>query len=491
MNKSSVSHVVSLAALMCALAVTTTQAQTAESTLQFERGYPTAVTAEKAHDAADLRRAIEAYKFFFPTLGSEAVIQQMLSNDAVINEVGHVMATTPLQQFGGANADTPYAMQVVDLELSGPMVVDMPAGPYIAFVDDHNMRWIQDMGLIGPDAGQGGRHLILPPDYEGEVPSGYYVGRSQTRMVVVFVRIMPIGGDIAQAIRAADDIKIYPLAKAGEPITQRFIDVSDRTLPLPILSWENNLEYWRQLHAVIQIETAPAEHRPFLGMLWQLGIEKGKPFNPDARMQRILEDAALTANAEMRVSTYAKRRPEYQAWDDRAWEWLVVQLVSAPTMDFGVPDYLNLQAADEYYFMGYGTSAAIGVRTVGSGSIYFVAYRDGTDEYLDGGKSYTLNIPGPVPANLFWSNTVYDSDTRVLIATDQNRAALRSHVDPLQVNADGSYDFYFGPNAPEGNEDMWIQTIPGKGWWAVFRIYGPQAGSFDGTWRPGNFVEMK
>jgi hypothetical protein len=64
-------------------------------------------------------------------------------------------------------------------------------------------------------------------------------------------------------------------------------------------------------------------------------------------------------------------------------------------------------------------------------------------------------------------------------------------VDPLEVNADGSYDFYFGPNAPEGNEDMWIQTIPGKGWWSVFRIYGPQAGSFDGTWRPGDFVEMQ
>ena len=96
-----------------------------------------------------------------------------------------------------------------------------------------------------------------------------------------------------------------------------------------------------------------------------------------------------------------------------------------------------------------------------------------------------------MPAKLFWSNTVYDSDTRVLIATDQNRAALRSHLDKLQVNADGSYDFYFGPKAPVGKEDMWIKTIPGKGWWAVFRIYGPQAASFDGTWKPGDFVEMR
>ena len=465
---------------MCALAVTIAHAQTAERPLQFERGFPATGTAEKAHDAADLRRAIEAYKFFFPTMGSEAVMQQMLSNGAKINEIGHVMATSPRQQFGGANADTPYALTTVDLESSGPMVVELPPGPYIAFVDDHNMRWVQDMGLIGPDKGKGGKHLILPPGYEGEVPSGYYVGRSKTRMVVVFIRIMPIGGDAAKAIKAADDVKIYPLAKAGEPVTHRYIDVSDVTLPLPILTWENNLEYWRQLHAVIQIETAPAEFRPMLGMLAQLGIKKGEPFNPDARMQRILKEAAQTANAEMRVSTYAKRKSEYIAWKDRAWEWLVVQLITPPTRDFGVPDYLNLEASDEYYFMGYGTSAAIGVRTVGSGSIYFVGYRDGKGAYLDGGKTYKLTVPGPVPAKLFWSNTIYDSDTRTLIATDQNRAALRSHLDKLQVNADGSYDFYFGPKAPVGKESMWLKTIPGKGWWAVFRIYGPEAGSFDG-----------
>ncbi len=112
-------------------------AQTAESPLQFERGFPTAGTAEKAHDASDLRRAIEAYKFFYPTMGSEAVMQQMLSNGAKVNEIGHVMATWPRIQFGAANSDTPYALTTVDLKLSGPMVVEIPKGPYIGFVDDH------------------------------------------------------------------------------------------------------------------------------------------------------------------------------------------------------------------------------------------------------------------------------------------------------------------------------------------------------------------
>jgi hypothetical protein len=371
------------------------------------------------------------------------------------------------------------------------MVVELPPGPFIGFVDDHNMRWVQDMGLIGPERGQGGKHLILPPNYEGEVPDGYYAGRSKTRIVVVFIRLMPVGGDVAAALQAANDIKIYPLSEAGQPVTFRYIDVSDYTMPLPILTWETNIEYFRQLHAVIQTETAPSEFRPMLGMLAQLGIENGKPFDPDARMQRILEEAAQTGTAELRANFYAQRDPEFMAWEGRAWEWLIMQVIIAETGDFGGPAYLNLEPSETYYFMGYGASAAMGKPAPGAGSIYWGAFRDGTGAYLDGGKTYKLTVPGPVPADLFWSNTVYDANMRTLIATDQDRAAIRSHIENPQANADGSYDFYFGPNAPEGKEDMWIKTIPGIGWWSAFRIYGPQAAAFDGTWKLDDIVEIE
>ncbi|MGO8749466.1 MAG: DUF1254 domain-containing protein [Thermoguttaceae bacterium] len=279
----------------------TTHAQTAKSPLKFERGFPAAGTAEQAYAAADLRRAIEAYKFFYPTISTEAVMQQGLAAGARVNEVGIVMATSPRQQFGGANADTPYAISTMDLKAAGPMVVELPPGPLIGFVDDHNMRWVHDMGTIGPEKGQGGKHLILPPDYTDTVPEGYYIARSKTWKVVVFVRIVPLGGNIAKAIEAVNGVKLYPLSKADQAVTHRFIDVSARTMPLPLLAWEDNMDYWRQLHAVIQTETAPAEFRPMLGMLASLGIEQNKPFNPDARTQRILEEAARTALAEMRV----------------------------------------------------------------------------------------------------------------------------------------------------------------------------------------------
>ena len=153
---------------------------TAYSPYQLDRGFPAASTVEHAYDAVDLRRAIEAYKFFYGTVATEAVMQQGLAAGAKVNEVGIVMATSPRQQFGGANADTPYAIATVDLKAAGPIVVELPAGPFIGFVDDHNMRWVQDLGTIGPEKGQGGKHLILPPGYVGAVPDGYYAGRSKT-----------------------------------------------------------------------------------------------------------------------------------------------------------------------------------------------------------------------------------------------------------------------------------------------------------------------
>ena len=475
----------------CALALTTAYAQTASAQYAFERGFPAAGTADKAYDASDFRRAIEAYKFFYPTVATEAVMQQIVAAGAKVNEVGIVMATSPRQQFAAANADTPYAIATVDLTSSGPMVVELPPGPYIGFVDDHNMHWVMDNGMIGPEEGRGGKQLILPPDYQGEVPGGYYASRSKTWKVIVFVRIMPVGGDVAKALQAVDGIKVYPLAKAGQPVTFRFIDVTAKTMSLPLLAWEDKMDYWRQLHAVIQTETAPAEFRPMLGMLEQIGIVNGKPFEPNARAQRILEQAAQTALAEMRVDAYAQRNPEFIAWKGRTWEWVTVQNISPETGDLGVPAYLDLDASDAYFFLAYGTSPSIGKRVVGEGSVYWMAIRDGTGAYLDGGKTYKLTVPGPVPAKLFWSMTVYDVDTRCLIATDQDRAAIRSLLDHPQVNADGSYDIYFGPKAPAGKERMWVKTIPGKGWFGVFRNYGPQAPALDGTWKLNDIVEVR
>jgi hypothetical protein len=267
--------------------------------------------------------------------------------------------------------------------------------------------------------------------------------------------------------------------------------VTNSTLPNRLLSWEDNLTYWKQLKAVIDDETNPADFRPMYGMLQSLGIEKGKPFNPDSRMTRILEEAAKIAQAEMRVNAYANREPQRIVWSDRNWEWLPMRQLDATTKDVGTASFLDLQAMDNAYFQAIGASPMMGKREAGAGSIYFAAYRDDAGSYLNGSKNFKLSFPGPVPGNLFWSATVYDVDTRSEIATDQNKAAVRSLFENPKPNSDGSIDIYFGPQSPPGKEGQWVKTIPNKGWFVYFRIYGPQAPAFNGAWKLDNIVEIK
>ena len=396
----------------------------------------------------------------------------------------------PRHEFLTGNGDTPYGSGLLDLNADGPMVVELPPSNFIGLIQDHNMRWIVDIGINGPDKGQGGKYLILPPDYQGDVPTGYNVSRSDTWKVLLFVRYLSPEGNMTQALDAFDGIKVYPLAKAGEADTFHFVDITNEPFVSNLLKWENNLEYWKQLKAIVDSETTPADFRAMYGMLQSLGIEKGKPFSPDARMTSILEKAAQTAVGELRVNSFGNRNPERFFWNDRNWEWAPLRQLNTTTRDFGTASFQDLDTTIHAYFQAFGGSASLGKRQVGAGSIYFVGVRDNTGAYLDGDKNYKLTVPGPVPASLFWSATVYDTDTRSMIVTDQDKASVGSLSKP-QSKPDGSTDIYFGPMAPVGKEDQWIKTIPGKGWFFYFRIYGPEPPAFDGTWKLNNIVEMK
>jgi hypothetical protein len=460
------------------------------STYKFERGYPAPGTAERAYNDTDLSRAINAYKFFYPTVSVESLFQDLA---AVLkpNQSAAKFHAGPQIQLLTGNGDTPYGSGRLDLDATGPIVFELPPNKFIGFANDHNFRWIVDMGVNGPDKGKGGKYLILPPDYQGDVPAGYNVGRSDTWKAFFAIRSLSPEGNMTQALAALDGIKVYPLAKAGEPVTFQFVDVTNKSVHNHLLDWEGSLDYWKQLKAIVDSETTPAQFRAMYGMLQSLGIEKGKPFNPDARMTNILEEAAQTAVAQMRVNSYANRNPEAIVWKDRNWEWVPVRQYNTITKDFGTASFQDLQATENFYFPAIGGSASIGKREVGSGSIYFAGLRDNTGAYLDGSKAYKMTVPTPVPASLFWSATVYDVDTRSMIATDQNKAVLSSLFTKFQPKPDGSIDIYFGPKAPVGKEDQWIKTIPGKGYFVYFRIYGPEAASLDGTWKLNNIVEVK
>ena len=203
-------------------------------------------------------------------------------------------------------------------------------------------------------------------------------------------------------------------------------------------------------------------------------------------MTGILEKAAKIANGQMRVESFGDRRPDRVVWLDRKWEWAALRFEDG---DFNTTNYADLYARDKWFYQAIGASPAMFKRDPTTGSLYWLGLRGSTGATLDGGKSYKLTVPQPVPSKLFWSVTVYDTDTRSQVNTDQGKAALRSLFELKGKIGTSPVDLYFGPTAPSGHEDQWIKTIPGKGWFVYFRIYGPQPPAFNGSWKPGDFEE--
>jgi hypothetical protein len=461
-------------------------AEQAQANYAFERGYPSGNAAQQARADADLQRAMIAYRFWYPTVSVEGIFNGNREKGIGDNQALAIMSAGPRQVAFTANSDTPYGAGVLDLS-NGPIVVEMPPGPFIGLVDDHNQGWVLDMGLPGPDAGKGGKHLILPPGYAGEVPSGYYVGRSPTFKALIAVRSMPQDGNVDQAINALRKIRVYPLSTTSSPKLLEFIDISQQTMDGTSLRWEDNIQFWEKLHAIIQEEPPIDKFFPMYGLLAELGIEKGKPFTPDARMRSNLERAAKLARDQMLVSAFDSARPDRVNWPDRKWEWVSLTPGSA---QFETPSGFDLESRDRWFAQAIVTSPAMFRRTAGAGSLYWLSARDSSDAFLDGGKTYKLSVPQPVPGKLFWSVTVYDAETRSQIQTDQDKAALRSMFELKDVKGSEPINLYFGPAAPAGQEARWIKTNPDKGWFAYFRIYGPEQAAFDRSWKPGDFEEV-
>ncbi len=455
---------------------------------EFVNGYPTATTIQKAYDDVDFNRAVQAYRFFYPTVSGEAILQGNLAINIKPNAVFGTLDTKPQQIGFTLNSDTPYGPVLLDLS-NGPTVVELPAGPLIVVAMDVNQRWVADMGIPGPDAGKGGKHLILPPGYQGKVPvSGYHVWKSSSNNLTVGVRSLPVGGDVPAALERITTVKVYPFDTKVKASPLQWLDLTGKPQNTTPLDWETNIKFWEVLHRVIDREPVYEDYRAYYGELAVLGIIKGKPFNPDARMKSILEKAAKAGNAQMRVQSFADRRPDKVVWNDRQWEWVGLRPENG---DFDAPSYIDLDAREVWFYQAIGASPAMFRRQAGQGSLYWLGLRDNNGNYVDGSKTYKLTIPQPVPAKLFWSVTVYDSETRSQINTDQGYAALRSMFELKDFVDNPTVDLYFGPKAPAGKEKQWIKTIPGKSWFTYIRIYGPEDSAFNGNWKPGDFEEVK
>lgn len=459
----------------------------AQGATAFERGYPSAQTSQRARDDADFQRAMTAYRFWYPTVSAEGIVNGNREAGIKDGESWGILAAGPRQVGFTLNSDTPYGSAVIDLR-QGPVVIELPKGPYIGLVNDHNQGWVQDMGIPGPDAGKGGKHLVVPAGYKGTIPKGYYVGTSPSLTNTFAVRVLPVNGDVPGALNALRAVRIYPLSSAANPRLLKPVDTTDKRMDSSSLRWEDNFQYWQVLHKVINEEPLVPRYLPMYGLLGELGIEKGKPFNPDARMKDILERAARAGRDQMLVSAYDSARPDRMNWPDRKWEWAGLTPGSA---QFETPAGMDMEARDRWFVQAIVTSPAMFRRSAGAGSLYWQAVRDNTGAFLDGGKNYRLTLPQPVPSKQFWSVTIYDSATRSQVQTDQDKAALRSMYELKNVPTNAPLDLYVGPTAPAGKEGRWIKTTPGRGWFAYIRIYGPEAAAFDKSWKPGDFEEVK
>ena len=376
-----------------------------------------------------------------------------------------------------ANSETVYNIVWLDTK-DGPLVVEVPPR-MLGMVNDVWGRFVTDVGSAGPDHGQGGTYLLLPPGYTGDVPDGYFVVRSRTCGNLMFCRGFIVNGDLRPSVENAKrNFRVYPLARAADPPAMSFVNMSGAAFNTVFAS---DTSFFEHVAAAVREEPLEATDPETRGLLAAIGIRKDKPFAPDARMRGILADAAAVGNATARTITFSTRDPDAYLYPNSAWK--VLWIGNDP--GFAPGGVLNPDGRTLYFYCGWGVSPAVTVKMVGVGSQYAAADRDAAGRYLDGGKTYRLHLPPDVPAKDFWSLLVYDPQTRSMLQTDQRFPSISSQKEGLIVNSDTSVDVYFGPEPPPGNQTNWVQTIPGKGWWVILRLYGPLEPWFDKTWRPG------
>jgi hypothetical protein len=298
------------------------------------------------------------------------------------------------------------------------------------------------------------------------------------------MRVFVKDGDVKGSTKELKEgFRAYPLAQVNKPPRQKVYDISGKKFNT---IHANNEYFYEELNAVIQYEPADAFNPELVGLFSSVGIKKGKPFSPDARMKKILKDAAAIGNATARALTFNSRNKAVYFYPDR--QWFTPFSGGHDFMDDGE---LVLDDRIMFHYGATGITPAMATPKVGTGSVYAATAKGAKGEYLDGGNTYKVTLPAPIPANNFWSFMVYSGQHRSMLETDQKSAGLDSTNPSVKPNKDKSYTIWFGPKAPEGHEGNWIQTIPGKSYLTILRLYGPLEPWFDKTWKPGDFELVK
>lgn len=457
--------------------------ETRLGTLKFADGYPDESSAQKLFDNLDFQRAVQSYLLALPA------VSQAANRDAIL-KLGPPNTTVPIFEnimdsrstFLTANTSTPYSWMWLDLR-GGPIVLESPP-KVLGAINDMWYRWVIDVGLTGPDKGKGGKYLILPPGYKGDVPKGYIVVRSPTYSLWVPWRSFVVDGDPKPGVDLVKKFtKVYPLGKQASATPMKFINVSGKVFNTVAPS---DYRFWELLNEVVQAEPSESLDPVRLGFYSSIGIVKGKPFAPDARMKKILTEAATVGEATARTIAFKMRQSADYYYENSAWR---LPFLGGYKFE-DQPGVFNLDGYVMYYWAATGVTPAMEEKMVGQGSQYAWATADSKGKPLDGAKNYRIHLPPNIPIKNFWSLIAYSNQTRSMLQTDQQFPSVSSQNKNLITNPDGSVDVWFGPKPPAGKEANWIQTVPGKGWNTILRLYSPTEPWFSKTWRPSEIEEQ-
>jgi hypothetical protein len=476
--------------LLCAIAlVTGVQAQDNHwkelTELEFPGDYPTKESSSRLFDELDFQRAVQVYLWALPAMNVDAMRQ---GSEAAFGAGNHILpvwkdrlntktkVTTP-------NSDVVYAMSYLDLK-AGPVVIDVPPklqGMLCTFWH----RPLCDVGYVGPDKGEGGKYLLLPPDYEGEKPQGYFTFASETYRVFLFWRGFLVDGKTDQAVETIEQTRVYPLGGERSAPKMVFPNASSKSANMLVTQ---DINYFEQLKAFIDYEPADREDFAMRGMMATLGIVKGQPWKPDDRMKAILNHAADVAWKMATVQRYERRIPGTKRYKDRQYDEPFV----GGSEVFEGDTYLNLDARTAFFRFAYSSSPGMVVDMVGKGSKYPLTFKDADGSFLMGGNSYKMRLPKGIPAANFWAVTIYDAETAAGVDYQGQPIPSINSMEELTYNEDGSIDIFFGPTRPDrAPKSNWIGTNRGEGFFVILRLYSPKKPYFDRSWKPNDLVKLK
>ena len=431
------------------------------------------------------RRAVEAVIWGTPAVNFDRMYQAMVHDAKAGEGSNKIVYWSRLfdwkNQTLTPNPDSIYFMPFFNTKDVGPVVLEIPpAGRRLHHRLDRRLLADGHRRRRSSRRGQGQRRQVSHPapglQRQAALRLHPAAGRTTTRATRSCAPSSRAAARLTspKPSRTASEIKLYPLSQAAHPPATQFVDaidvVYDATIP-----WD--MRYFESLNRIVQIEPWLTRDKAMIDQLKSIGIEKGKPFNPDAKMQDTLKAAVGEAHAWLADKYENSYFPPPYYEGGHLYVPVSHDVIEGLATFFGDPDKYPVDDRGVAFTMGFFSA-----KHLGAGQFYLMTFKDKDGHNLEGGSTYRLNVPANAPVTQYWSATVYDRDTHALIRNMQ-WPSRSSQTPGLQKNADGSVDIYFGPKAPAGKESNWVPTDPNGKFEVLFRFYGPQKPLFDKTWK--------